>query len=154
MQCNDMQLRFVKAYSETLDAGASALMAGYKTAAAGERLMKTKAVKQELDKVMKNVRVDEALRTERILLEISRLAFACLTDYLEIKDGKLIVYDTDTLTPTQKSALAFIKQTKEGAIEIRIADKLKALELLGRHLEIFQDVMQPVVIIDDVSTRK
>ena len=45
---------------------------------------------------------------------------------------------TDDLTDEKKKAIAGIKQTKNG-IEVSTCDKVKALELLGRHLGMFND---------------
>ena len=48
---------------------------------------------------------------------------------------------TDRLTPDQVKALSGIKRGKYG-IEVAQCDKVKALELLGRHLGMFKDKIE------------
>jgi phage terminase small subunit len=51
------------------------------------------------------------------------------------------IADTDTLDDAQKAALSGVEETKHG-IKVNTYDKLKALELLGRHLGMFTDKME------------
>lgn len=46
--------------------------------------------------------------------------------------------DTDSLSEDKKAAISGIKETKFG-ISVESCDKLKALELIGRHLGMFKD---------------
>ena len=50
----------------------------------------------------------------------------------------MIIKDTSGLSENQIKAIAGIKQSKFG-IELKLNDKEKALELLGRHLGMFKD---------------
>ena len=50
--------------------------------------------------------------------------------------GGVDFVSTDELTESQKAAVVSIKETQNGT-EIRLADKLKALELIGKHLGMF-----------------
>lgn len=45
--------------------------------------------------------------------------------------------DTEELIEEQKAAIVSIKQTKEG-VEVKLADKMRALELLAKHLGLLQ----------------
>lgn len=49
--------------------------------------------------------------------------------------------DTRNLSPGAKSLFAGVKVTKDG-IEVKLHSKDKALELLGRHLELFKDKLE------------
>ena len=53
----------------------------------------------------------------------------------------MIVKDTASLSDTQIKALSGIKESR-GGIEVKLNDKLKALELLGRHLGMFKDKVE------------
>lgn len=66
------------------------------------------------------------------------LLFARATDFAEVKDGFVIIKDTAGLSEQQIKAIAGIKEGKFG-IELKLNDKEKALELLGRHLGMFKD---------------
>ena len=48
---------------------------------------------------------------------------------------------TDSLSREQKKAISGIKHGKNG-IEVATCDKVRALELLGRHLGIFSDKVE------------
>ena len=71
-----------------------------------------------------------------MLQELASIAFAKGTDYASIISGAVMMNDTEELTEEQKAAIVSIKQTKEG-VEVKLANKLKAIELLGKHLGIF-----------------
>lgn len=51
------------------------------------------------------------------------------------------VKDTRHLSPAARSLFAGAKQTKDG-IEVKLHDKTKHLEMLGRHLGLFKDVLE------------
>lgn len=53
----------------------------------------------------------------------------------------MIIKDTAGLTEQQIKAIAGIKEGKFG-IELKLNDKEKALELLGRHLGMFRDRLE------------
>lgn len=75
---------------------------------------------------------------DRVLEELAAIAFARATDFAEVKDGFAIIKDTAGLSEQQIKAIAGIKEGKFG-IELKLNDKEKALELLGRHLGMFKD---------------
>lgn len=78
---------------------------------------------------------------DRVLKELAVIAFAKATDYAEVKDGQVIIKDTEELNEQQARAIAGIKEGKFG-VEVKLNDKEKALELLGRHLGMFKDKVE------------
>lgn len=78
---------------------------------------------------------------DRVLEELAAIAFARATDYAEVKGECVGIKDTDSLTDQQIKAIAGIKEGKFG-IELKLNDKEKALELLGRHLGMFKDKVE------------
>lgn len=77
---------------------------------------------------------------DRVIEELAAIAFARATDFAQI-DGNVVLTDTADLTESQTKAIAGIKEGKFG-IELKLNDKEKALELLGRHLGMFKDKLE------------
>jgi len=89
---------------------------------------------------------------DMVLKELASVAFANGSDFAKVVEkaylnettGKEEKYALVDITPTEQldkdklPAIASIKQGKNG-IEIKTADKMKALELLGKHLGMFKD---------------
>ena len=78
---------------------------------------------------------------DRVLQELAAIAFAKATDYAEIKNECVRIRDTAELDEQQIRALAGIEEGKFG-IKVKLNDKEKALELLGRHLGMFKDKVE------------
>jgi len=70
------------------------------------------------------------------LEELWGIATARVTDFMEVRDGVLTVADTEILSPRQMAAVASIERGT-GGIKLKFYDKLKALELLGKYLGLF-----------------
>lgn len=75
---------------------------------------------------------------DRVVQELADIAFSKVTDYATVKDDMVKIKDTDELTENQIRAISGIKEGKFG-IELKLNDKEKALELLGRHLGMWND---------------
>jgi len=73
---------------------------------------------------------------KRVMEELAAIGFARATDYLCVREDELVLRSTDTLSDEAGAAIATIEQTKSG-IKLKFYDKLKALELLGKHFGIF-----------------
>ena len=78
---------------------------------------------------------------DRVLQELAAIAFAKATDYAEIKNECVRIKDTEELDEQQARAIAGIEEGKFG-IKVKLNDKEKALELLGRHLGMFNDKLE------------
>ena len=69
--------------------------------------------------------------------ELAAIAFANGYDFAQvIKPGVVRVIPTEEIPQDKRKAVASIKETANGT-EIKTYDKVRALELLGKHLGIF-----------------
>lgn len=111
----------------------------------------------------------EKVKQDMVIKELAAIAFSKASDYAKLKKMKrnVPIFDredivdykeeeytgieftpTEELTEEQKKALSGIKEGKFG-IQVDSCDKVKALELLGRHLGMFKE---KVTIDGNVNT--
>ena len=76
---------------------------------------------------------------KNVVEELAAIGFARATDFLCVSDGKLTVRSTEELSAVDRAAIASIEQTA-GGIRLKLYDKMKALELLGKYLGIFEGI--------------
>lgn len=110
-------------------------------AQAGSRMLRNVKVAAYIQERMEERQKRTEITQDRVLEELAAIAFAKATDYAEIKGECVRIKDTDALDEQQIRAIAGIKEGKFG-IELKLNDKEKALELLGRHLGMFKDKVE------------
>lgn len=136
------QQRFTEEYLIDLNATQAALRAGYKNADIGRQLLTKNNVSAEIQRKMAERSVRTGITQDHVLQELANVAFSRGSDYARVvyRGGiaGVELTPTDTLTDEQKAAIAGIKETQTG-IEVKAYDKIRALELLGKHLGLFAD---------------
>jgi phage terminase small subunit len=105
------------------------------------RLLTNANIKAEINKKMKEREKRTEITQDKVIKELANLAFTDRTDIVTITSGRVIIQDFDDLTPEQRACIAGVKETKFG-IEVSFYGKEKALEMLGRHLGMFNDKME------------
>lgn len=110
-------------------------------AAAAARMLRNVKVAAYIQERMQERQKRTEITQDRVLQELAAIAFAKATDYAEIKNECVRIKDTGDLDEQQVRAIAGIKEGKFG-VEIKLNDKEKALELLGRHLGMFKDKVE------------
>lgn len=154
MKLTPKQIRFVDEYLVDFNATQAAIRAGYskKTAAfIGAENLKKPKIAEEIARRQKDLQRRTEVTQERVVKELARIAFANIADYLHVEtqtrtkdDGTEVTYqtvmfsETQELSADQRAALAVVKQSVNG-FELKLHDKIKALELLGRHIGMFND---------------
>jgi len=129
----------------------------------GSRLLTNANVKEYLSERQKALQERTEITQDKVIQELAKIAFSNGTDFAQVVTKPFIkriydyneegyiekeVYeqcvelkDTASLTEDKKAAIASIKETKHG-ISVESCDKVKALELLGRHLGMFKDKVE------------
>ena len=74
---------------------------------------------------------------EKIINELAAIAFARAPDLLVVEDGQIRL--REDLKPRQRAAVASVEKSTTG-IKVKFYDKMKALELLGKYLGMFEGV--------------
>lgn len=148
----EKQKLFCEEYLVDLNATQAAIRAGYsnKTAAAqAARLLINVNIQKEIQELKEQRTQRTEITADFVLKELAAIATTRITDVVNVlnrpiamDDGSVInvpyvaVKNTAELTDAQKSAIASIKQTKNG-VEIKMHDKVGTLKLIGDHLGMF-----------------
>lgn len=133
----DKQKRFVAEYLVDLNATAAARRAGYKDPNIGRQLITKNNVSAEIAKRRETIQKKLEITQETVLQELAAIAFANGTDFATVgRNGLVILTPTDELSEQKKKAVASIKEGQYGT-EVKLHDKVRALELLGKHLGVF-----------------
>ena len=82
----------------------------------------------------------QEISAQALLEELWAIATARATDLMTVRAGALEIRDTAELTPQQQAAIASIEKST-GGLKVKFYDKLRALELLGKHLGLFDGVL-------------
>ena len=82
--------------------------------------------------------VDETDRISpgQLLWQLQAIATADTTALVQVVGGQLEVGDTAALSPELRAAVCSVEKSA-GSIKVKFYDKLKALELLGKYLGLF-----------------
>lgn len=155
------QKRFVEEYLMDLNATQAAIRAGYSPDSARdigcENLTKPN-IKAAIDRAMAERSRRTGINQDRVIQEIAKLAFLNPVDVIDMDEatvrGEAHRDDTACIASVKVKNIP----TDDGAIterEVKTYDKLKALELLGKHLGMFTDRVKvdggvPVVLYDDI----
>lgn len=150
------QRMFVEEYLIDLNATQAAIRAGYSAKTAdqqGSRMLANVKVQQAISERMAERSKRTGVNQDRVVLELAKIAFVRMTDVVD-SNGRI----RSDAAPDDLSCIESIKYKESdneygGSVEreVKIGSKLKALELLGKHLGMWNDkldvnITQPVVI--------
>lgn len=125
-------------------------------AAAGARLLRNVKVEQYIQKRMKDREKRTEITQDMVLKELAKIGFADVTDFVTIENKGILrvvqVKTTDEMPGDKMGAIAGIKEGANG-IEIKLNDKGKALELIGRHLGMFKDKLEVSGTLETEKTK-
>ena len=137
------QQRFVEEYLVDLNATQAAIRAGYSPKTANEqgaRLLANVSVQSAVSTAMAERSRRTGINQDRVIQELAKIAFVNASDVIDLKRATV-------LEEAAREDLACIQsvKVKDGNTverEVRLADKLRALELLGKHLGMWTEKVQ------------
>ncbi len=144
---------FAREYVKDLNGTRAAIAAGYAKKSAhvtASQLLRNPKVQAMVASLTKNHADKLDLDAEKVLSELSRMGFSNILDYVKVtKEGDAYV-DLSNLTREQVAAIQEITvdEHMEGKgkdarkvkrTRLKLVDKIRSLDLLGRHIKLFTD---------------
>ncbi len=155
------QATYVEEYLVDLNQTQAAIRAGYapkNAAKMASELMTKPVIRDAIAVAMAARSARTGVNADRVVRELARVALSQPGKVIRFRDATVI----EGATEDDLAAIASVKvktiPTADGEgieREVRMADKVKALELLGKHLSMFTEKVSlfgalPVQIVDDV----
>ena len=142
------QQAFVREYLIDLNATQAAIRAGYSPSSAGEsgcENLTNSKIKDEIDKAMAIRSKRTGITAERVLQELARIAFFDSTVVANVNGrGSVELMPTDMLGADDRACIAEISETTTkdgGSVKVKYHDKLKALDILAKHLKLTNETV-------------
>lgn len=154
----EKQKRFCEEYLIDLNATQAAIRAGYSpdtSEAIGSENLRKPQLRARIDAAIAERSKRTGVTADRVVRELAKLAFVNATDVIDTQHGTVL----ENASREDTACISAVK-VKVGEDfterEIRLCDKTKALELLGKHLGMFSDNVKlsaeaRVTIIDDTG---
>lgn len=151
------QQRFVEEYLIDLNATQAAIRAGYKAGNSqraseiGNELLQKTPVSEAIQQAMAERSKRTGINQDRVIQELARIAFVNPQKVINSEDASIRADATeDDLACIQSVKVKTMDGEKGSSVEreVRLNDKMRALELLGKHLGMFKDKVELDVDMD------
>lgn len=133
---------FIDEYLIDFNATRAAIKAGYSKKTARTIACQTLArlhIQAEINKGIDARSERVVIKQDRVIYELSKIAFSDIANYIDLDGGSITVRDMSDIDTSVLSEISEHITPKGTNFKIKLNDKLKALELLGRHLGMFSD---------------
>jgi phage terminase small subunit len=101
-------------------------------------LAKRPEIRRRVEEIKGEAAAAAQVSVRRTVTELARIAFADISEAVEIVDSKVRVKDTAQWSANLKAAVAEISDGREG-LRIKFHSKPQAIETLARHLSMYRD---------------
>lgn len=142
------QRAFAQEYLIDLNATQAAIRAGYSAKTANEqgaRLLANVSIQETIAKAMADRSRRTGINQDRVIRELAKIAFVNASDVIDPEDASVLVDAArDDLACIQSVKVKQMTGDKGDMTEreVKLADKLRALELLGKHLGMWTDKLE------------
>jgi len=133
--------RFVDEYCIDFNGAQAAIRAGYSANSASmqaARLLANDNIRKALEERKIEIAEESKLKVSDVIDELRNIAFSDITQVVSFSASKAKVKSSRKLSEDARKVIASVSQTQNG-LTVKMHDKVKALELLGRYLNIFTD---------------
>jgi phage terminase small subunit len=150
---------FVLAYLKDFNATNAAISAGFSKRSAysqGSRMLNNVEIQQQIKSVTNKMCEKKELKAENVIDELKNIAFFDLKKAVTWSENGVRLENSEDLAETVTRAISEVSESKnkDGSnFRLKAHDKLKALELLGRYLGIWQDKVEVTTVEPIIITR-
>jgi phage terminase small subunit len=144
-ELTNKQRMFVAEYLKDLNATQAAIRAGYSSKNAdkiGFQLLEKTRVQQAIEQAMKRRIKRVEFDQDTVVQQLARIAFVDMKDVAEFGPDGVKARDCEEVDGTLLSEVSETKTKDGGTIKVKLSDRMKALELLGRHMGMFRDKVE------------
>lgn len=106
-------------------------------ASAAARMLRNVKVAEHIRERMEDRQKRTEITQDRVLRELAAIAFADVTDIVSYNGGHVVIKPTEELPRETRKIISGIKEGQFGT-EVKTYDRIRALELLGKHLGMFE----------------
>lgn len=145
MALTGKKLKFCHHYGHHENGALAARQAGYSPKGArkmAHKLLQQPEVKTKCEELIAERMARLEITGERILNELSKIAFADISDIVDLDNNSITVEDFKALSPEQRACIASAKKDKHGNVVLTFHDKIAALTKLGQNKKLFTDVQE------------
>lgn len=153
-----LQRRFIEEYQLDRNAMQAAIRAGYSSETAkgkGAALLKNPLIREAINAAEHERLEAFGVTQDRVIMELARVGFADLRNVMDWDENGATLRPSRDLTADEAAAISELmtKTGKDGVqFRVKLHDKLKALEMLSRHLGIFNNDGAPGIAIGQGAT--
>lgn len=150
MALNDKQKRFCREYVIDLNATQAAIRSGYskKTCGSiGNALLQKVEIQTFIKKLQVKIQERTEITADKIVQELAKIGFSNIQDLMQegfefkdiisLKPEKSAVIQSVKCCTTTRMLGEIQETTKE--VQVKVYDKISALEKIGRHIGMFKD---------------
>lgn len=156
------QKLFCDEYLIDLNATQAAIRAGYSVDSAGDigsENLKKPDIRARIEKAMAERSKRTGINAERVLIELAKIGLVNAADVINFNEATVSKEATREDLAAVQSVKVKTMTGENGDMterEVKLYDKTKALELLGKHLGLFKDKLEiegkvPIQIVDDIE---
>jgi len=148
MAITPKQQRFVDEYLVDLNATQAAIRAGYSAKTAeqqGPRLLGNVGVQAAIVDRQKALQKSTQITQKNVIDELAKIAFGDRRNLMKWGPSGVTLVDSTQISPDDAAAVCEVSETinlNGGSLKLKTHDKVKALELLGKHLGLFTDKVE------------
>jgi phage terminase small subunit len=95
-----------------------------------------------ISRMLKEIRDESVVRAEDVVKELSIIGFSDITKFVSFEGNRVTLKDSASIDEKERRSIMEVSSSRDGGVKIKLYDKIKALENLGKYLGIFNDKLE------------